>query len=202
MSRSYSLNPTAAASAGVSNYITETGKYVGRFTRAEIVKSKAGTEGVELDFVANDGRSANYLQLWTYNVDGKELPSLKALSAILACLRLRNIDAAPITVTDRDGGQRNAQGFLALTSKPIGLLLQREEYQKSNGDVGYKFNLVAPFDASSELTAGEILAKKAQPEQLAKMVSMLKDKPMQASKQRQAAPHQGGDLGMDDDIPF
>lgn len=210
MSRSYSLDPKAASQAGTSNFITETGKYKGKFTRAEIVISQQDTEGVELSFVADDGRRSDFLSLWTYNADGQALPSLKALNAIMACLRLREIQPEKIIVTDNNG-TRQANGFPQLMNKPIGVLLQREEYEKSkaNSDgspiIGFKFNLIAPFEASSELTAGEILAKKTAPEQLPKMVALLKDRPMQARKPaRTASTTSGGGSfeDMDDDIPF
>ena len=203
--RSYNLDPKSAAAAGAANYISETGKYIGTFTRAEIITSRAGTEGVEFSFTDQSGLRCDYLSLWTYNKDGEPLPSLKVLNAIMACLRLRTLDSQPISVTRHDGTTEQANGFPALTGKPIGVLLQREAYIKNNGDEGYKFNLFAPFDAATELTAGEILAKKSQPEQLAKMVAVLKDEPLQASKgggQTPAAKQGQSFDNMDDDIPF
>ena len=205
--RTYNLDPVAASQAGVSNYITETGKYKGKFTRAEIVESKQGTEGVEFTFESSEGLKADYLQLWTYNRDGKALPSLKALNAIMACLRTREMQPTQATISDAKG-TRTAQVFPMLTNKPIGVLLQREEYVKGDGGIGYKFNLVAPFEAQTELTAAEILAKKTQPEQLAKMVSMLKDKPMQNARPAKSDNgFQHGDPGAsfadaEDSIPF
>ncbi len=209
MSRSYSLDTKAAAQAGVANYINETGKYIGKFTRAEIVISRQNTEGVEFSFVSDDGLKADYLQLWTYNSKGEGLPSLKALNAIMACMKVKQIEPRQITVTGHDG-TKTVNGFPDLMNKPIGILLQREEYEKTkvddNGDplIGYKFNLIAPFEASTELTAGEILSRKTEPEQLPRMVAMLKDKPMQKRQQRPAGgglpPSSFDDMG--DDIPF
>jgi hypothetical protein len=203
--RSYNLDAKSASSAGVANYISETGKYIGTFTRAECVTSKQGTEGVEFSFTTNDGMRSDYLQLWTYNANGDALPSLKVLNAVMACLRIRTIAPAPITVTRFDGSTASAHGFPMLTGKPIGVLLQREEYEKSDGSTGYKFNFVAPFEAQTELTAGEILAQKTEPQQLERMVGMLKDKPMKSGGRQHRAPaHQsdGGVQAMDDDIPF
>ncbi len=209
MSRSYALDPKSAAQAGANTYINETGKYKGRFTRAEIVTSRQSTEGVEFSFVSDEGLRADYLTLWTYNAKGEALPSLKALNAIMACLRLRALDPASITVTDFNG-TRTASGFPALMGKPIGVVLQREEYEKTSRDqngeplIGYKFNLLAPFDAQTELMAGEILAKASAPEQLAKMLATLKDKPMQSRtmKPARSPAAAGGVEDLDSDIPF
>lgn len=201
--RAYDLDPAAAAKAGTSNYIAETGKYVGRFTTVESITSKKGTEGVEFSFVTNDGMTANYLQLWTYNTDGKQLFGFNILSAVMTCLKMKAIAPKPITVTDYNGATRHAQGFPDLCGKPIGLLLQREEYEKSDGTIGFKFNIAAPFEPVLELTAGEILKQKTAPEQLPKMLAGLKDKPMQARRVPAASgAGNGGMAGLDDDIPF
>lgn len=204
--RTYSLDPQAAAQAGVSNYITETGKYKGKFLSAEILLSQQGTEGVELSFESTDGRRANYIQLWTYNRDGKELASLKVLNAIMACLRLRELKPGTVTVETKEGS-RQVQGFPELQNKLIGVLLQKEEYTKNDGKDGYRFHIFAPFEPNTELTAGEILNRKTHPEQLAKLVALLKDRPRQ--EQRTAATASAptgsatyGNDPHDDDIPF
>lgn len=207
MSRPYQLDTSAASAAGQSNYIAETGKYIGQFVRAECVISKNHSDGVELDFVADDGRSANYLSLWTHRENGEALMSFKVLSAVMACLKLRELTPGPISYKDRDGNPQHAEGFAALCGKPIGVLLQKEEYRKRDDKIGFKFNLIAPFDAKTELTAGEILARKTSPEQLPKMVATLRDKPMAGGRPAPSG-NTGGGYGsgsagdMDDDIPF
>ena len=217
--RTYDLDPQSASSAGVSNYITETGKYKGCFTRAEIVTSRNDTEGVELSFVADDGRRSDFLQLWTYNARGEALVSLKVLNAIMACLRVRSIKPGQIAVQS-DGGAKTVSGFPDLMGKPIGLLLQREEYESTKTDdhgnrlIRFRFNIVAPFEAATELTAGEILAKQTKPEQLARIFAGLKDKPASTAKATSGPRQNGGNASggdwygsenpapPDDDIPF
>ena len=208
--RSYSLDPRAASDVGTSNFITDTGKYVGRFVRAEAKISKQQTDGIELDFVADDGRRANFLSLWTYTRDGQETYGLKVLSAILACLRLRGIQGGQIHFKDRDGRPVTGDGFPDLMGKPIGLLLQRANFTKDDGSPGYKFNIFAPFDAKSELTASEILNKAQKPEQLAGMVARLTDRAPRNATQagghsgaRDYATASGGrEPGSDDDISW
>jgi hypothetical protein len=202
--RSYDLDPNAAAKAGVSNYITETGKYKGKFTVAESIVSQQNTEGVEFAFQTNDGMTANFLQIWTYNKDGKQLSGFNVLSAIMTCLKIKNIAPISMQVTDFRGAAKTIQGFPELCNKPIGLLLQKEEYQKNDGGIGFKFNIVAPFEPNLELTAGEILKSKTSAEQLPKMIATLKDRPMQ-KRAVTVAGGTGGDAGNwtdDPDIPF
>lgn len=208
--RSYNLNPEHAKSADSGgNRITETGKYIGKFIRAEAVTSKQKTEGLEFTFVSNAGQEADFLSCWTYNVEGKELFGLKVLNALMTCMKVRSIAPSEATIEKFDNGEKKQVKttiFRDLMDKPIGLLLQREAYEKNNGAEGYKFNIVGCFEASTELTASEILDKKTTPERLGRMVASLKDKP--ASK-RSGSSHPnapgndgGADNGFSDDIPW
>lgn len=213
---SYALNTEAARTASnMGNHISESGKYVGVLTRAEAVTSKENSTGIELSFKARDGREANYITLWAHAADGRELFGLKLINALLAVLRLRGITATDGLVEKMDNGQKvkvRATIFPELLNKPIGLVLQREEYTKNNGQTGYKLNLIGPFDAQTELMAGEILDRKTTPEQLTKIVQWLADNMVRQAKPSNRNPghapqHAGnaapaGDSFYDDSIPF
>lgn len=210
MTRSYALDTDSARGAGQSgNFISETGKYKGVFTRAEAVTSKKGTEGIEFSFRADDKREAEYLTLWTYNKEGKELYGLKMLNAIMTCVGAREIKPVDGTVDKWNGNAKvptKATIFPALMGKPIGLLLQRAEYEKDDGSVGSKVEIFAPFKADTEQTAAEVLDRVVSPVMLAKMVATLHDKPIQGkrpatSPRSSEGPSAGGGFP-DDDIPF
>lgn len=209
MTRSYTLNPQAAKQAGVSSYINETGPYVGVFKRAEAVVSKQKTDGIEFTFLSDDGRTCDFLNCWTYNEDGKELYGLKMLNALMACMRVRDIAPIEGSIRDRDGNTKKTTIFPELMDKPIGVLLQREEYEKNDGSIGFKFNIVGSYEAKSGMTASEILDKATKPVLMEQMVARLKDKPMQQRREPAARPAtQAGALvgsgfdDMSDDIPF
>ena len=85
-------------------------------------------------------------------------------------------ERSTICLINGDGTQARGDVFAELIGKPIGLLLQKELTTKKDGQDSYSFNIVAPFDAESELTAGEILSRATRPEQLAKMVATLSDR--------------------------
>lgn len=197
MSRTYGLDADAAKAAGESNYITHTGKYIGTFEDAVEVKSKQNTEGIELSFVSNIGQKANFLTLWTFNEAGEAIYGYKVLQALMTCMRLRELKP------DQSG---KATTYPALLGKPIGVLLQREPYEKSDGSDGSKFNIVGCFDPSTELTAKEILERSTEPKQLASWVAQLSDRPKQARKQNGSAarssPPVGHPASFDGDIPF
>lgn len=209
MARDYNLN-TSAASQADGSYISETGKYIGVLTRAEAVTSRQGTEGVEFAFRSNAGLGADFLSLWTHNDKGEELPSFKTLNAIMTCLRVKAIKASTGKVEkyNSDTRQREIQEaviYADLMNKPIGLLLQK--VWRADKQDKYKFEIAGVFEASTELTASEILAQSKTPVKLAQMVLGLKDKEEKprgaATSSTTHAPASGGFMdSLEEDIPF
>lgn len=205
MTRTYNLDTEAARAANAGgNFINDTGKYKGVFTRAEAITAKTGTEGVEFSFKAEDGREAAYLAVYTYKKDGTALPGLKLLNAIMTCLGAREIKPVSGMVDKWDGSKKvptKADIFPALMGKPVGLLLQRAEYLKNDGTVGHKVEVFAPFKADTEQTAVEILDK-APAGGLAKLVEQLRDKPLAEGKRAAPAAASQPDDPFGDDLNF
>lgn len=206
----YSLDTDAAKQADTGNgRINETGKYVGEFTKAKKVTSNQGTEGIELSFKATNGQSADYLTVWTINKDGKQIYGFKQLMALMTCLKVRSIDAKPGEVEeyDRDANAmvtRQAEVYPALTGKPIGILLQMEEYEKKDHTVGEKASFAGFFDPQTEQVAIEIL-EKSEARVLEKLVSQLVPvKKLKGSRPAASQSHGSGDTSpaFDDSIPF
>jgi hypothetical protein len=212
MSRNYYLNTDAAKQADqMGNRITETGKYVGVIVSAEAVTSKKGSDGVELSFKDDNGATADFLTLWTHNKDGKELFSFKTLNALMTCCEVKALETAQGEVTkwDADSNSRikqKATVYPTLQGKRVGLLLQKAEYEKGDGSIGTKMEIALPFNAATERTASEVLAKAQKAEKMAQVLAILKDRPLQKRKdsapaaQGQHAP--GAGSFADDDIPF
>lgn len=207
----YDLDTTAAKEADQKNSsISESGAYTGVFTRAENVMSTKGTVGVEFSFKSDSGASADYLTLWTKNKDGKELYGYKMLMAIMTCLKVRNIKPSiqQVEKYDHDAGQRkqvNVEVFADLMNKPIGLVIQMEEYEKKDSSTAWKPSIYAAF-SSEGFTASEILNKSQKPETLDKMLATLRNKPLRhrvESSTADGVPAPTGGLDdFDDSIPF
>lgn len=174
--RSYTADPAAARQANANNYIDQSGKYIGEFTLAEAVTSRNNTEGIEFSFKNQDGQQANYLTLWTYNSNGEPLYGYKVLCAIMAVMGIQGLQPKQGTIKDANGNPRQVVAFPELHKKPIGLVLQKVLYTKNDGKDGYKFNIFAPFQASTELMAKEVLDGATQPKALAGIIASLKDK--------------------------
>jgi hypothetical protein len=197
----------------VNQSIKTSGKYVGTITRAEKLLSKKNTEGLGISFKTADGATANYLDLYTVNADGKTLPSLATVQAILCCTRTNEAAEGEITFEkwDKDAGQMikvKANGYPALMGKKIGFLLQQElSTNTTNGKDVDRVVIYAVFEADTEMTASEILDKKTQPEKLEKMLDALMARPVHdrrvAGSSAPASTSAGGTFDdFEDDIPF
>ena len=210
----YTLDTGAAKSAEtIGKYIRETGKYKGKFTRAELLISQAkGSRGIEFDFVSDDGKECT-LQIWTHSGTGEAYSGINMVNAIMTCLSLRAIQPKQMQVEkyDYDSKQKvrvNVEAFPDLMNKPIGLLLQKE-ISEYNGKDKTKMLIFAAFSHASGKTASEIIDKVAQPVAMEKLLAGLHDK--DARGKTQAAPshsaprsqhHQAPADFDDDSLPF
>lgn len=188
----YQFNAATAAEAdNISAYLDETGKYKGKFTRAEkLISSNKGTHGIGFTFEDESKRTARF-DLWTVDNTGKQLMGFKSLQAILAVLRFPagrdlKIVQAQVDRYDYETRQTNkvqAETFPDLINRPIGLVMRNTEYAKmrdgqETGETGWRLELVVPFQADTELTASEIVGNKTQPQKLASIIATLADRPL------------------------
>lgn len=194
--------------------ISQTGKYVGTIVRAEFVQSKGGTHGIEVAFTTEDKLEATST-FWTFKADGTPIFGRDKVNALMACASVKTLTPTETTIEKysfQAGGKILQPATVApeLENKPIGLLIQMEEYQKSDGTIGNKPVIVSAFNPANNLMAKEILERKTTPEALEKAYARLMkngDKKLQGQ-----APAQSGGYGstapvaqaadMDDDLPF
>lgn len=202
MSVTYELNAAGARANTLSTRIVEKGAYVGKFTLAQAVTAKSGSQGIEFSFRSDTGQTADYLTLWTHNSYGKELYGRKIIDAILTCMKVRRISTVSRQVTRRASGGATqtvmADLFPDLMDKPIGLFLVVEEYEKTDGAIGSKMVIVMPFEASTSQTASEILDNR-DATSFDGILRAIRDRPVQ-KRNRQSSP--SAPVNLDDDIPF
>jgi len=193
--------------------ITETGKYIGVITRAEKLVSQQGTKGLGLSFKANDGNTANYLDVWFAKENGDELFGIKTVNALMACLKMRKCEEGQIECEKWDKGagamtKVRAAGYPEMMGKPIGLLLQESIETDQQGKDQRRIGIYGVFQANTELTASEVLDGKTAPERLPKLLQSLMSNPVRDNRKNKgsapspSAPQPSGFGGMDDDIPF
>lgn len=194
---SFKLNTASAKQVGVNSRIDTKGAYTGVITRAEAVTSSKGTAGIEIAFRSDAGQTADYLNLWLVNSEGKELFGRKVLDALMTCLRTQTIAPQQARVKKWDS-DANAEVVAAATvypelmNKPVGLLLVAEEYEKNNGDTNWKMTIVGAFSHDG-LMPVEILDRKSQG-LLPKVVEQLRDRPLKKKPSRNSGGY-GSDYG-------
>ena len=214
------LNLNAADAKKADNFasvIRESGKYVGTITRAEKLVSKRHVEGVGFSFRTDDGATANYLDVYTMKPDGEKLRGYNLVQAVLCCTRVKSADDGRITFEKWDNDERrmvnaSADGYPALMGKRIGFVLQREIGTNANtGADTDRVNIVAVFEAGTDLMASEILDQKTKPERLENVIKMIMANPVRDTRKApgtvravsQSQPASAGSDGdWDDSIPF
>lgn len=200
----YNLDSQKAkdGSGRVSNRIDQTGAYTGIITVAKEVTAQTGTTGIELTFKAQDGREARYLTLWTKNASGGSIFGESQLHALMTCLKVKTIAAVERVIEEwdfelKEDVKRPAMVFLELMSKPIGLVLQLEEYEGRNG-LAEKMTYFTAFEATTKKLAIEILEQKPA-EALEKILHGLKDKRLKQKVETAPVAAQNFE---DSDLPF
>lgn len=202
----------------VSNILRDSGKYVGVITRAEKLLSRNNVEGLGLSIKTDDGCTASYLDVYTVRLaDGEHLRGYHLVQALLACLKLRDVEEGAIEADKWDSDARmqvrtKLQGYPALMGKRIGVFLQREiAINQNTGAETDRLNLIGVFDPQTNLTATEILGGKTEPKRIHDYEKMLERAPILdrrkgrggANAGTSSAPaSNGAKPEFDDDIPF
>jgi len=163
----YQLDAEAAKEAeqGINNRITESGEYLGIFTKAKHIVASTGSLGVEFAFKSNEEQEAKYLTVYTQSKDGKPLHGHKQLMAIMTCLGVRAAPPTDSNVMEYDfehekDMNKNVALYPDLMNKPIGLILQKELYTKSGGNDGERMCFYGFYTADTRCTAAERLENK------------------------------------------
>lgn len=214
MARDYALDTNAAKEAGQhSRRITESGLFEGKFKFAWADTNDNGTESVNLFFVSNGGQECGPIALYTHNGKGDALPSFNMLNALMTCMKVRALQAekGPVTLYDFDAKSdvtKTKDIYPALADKPIGIVIQMEEYTGRNG-IKHRPQIAGAYDPATRLTAKEILEKAPEPKLLAGVQKWLEQNPVKHERKRAAPagtpPISNGTTGgnfEDDEIPF
>ena len=198
-----------------SQYLDETGAFVVTIEAARAVQSSKGGWGVELHFVAEDGRRPRFAPcLWTLSPSGERYFGHDLLDALLYCAGLPEGHVLkPGKVRywrfDRELGQEVetiGEGYPELAGKKVGLVLQRERYTTQAGKEGSRLSIVGAFDPATRQTASE-KKEGLEPQMLASRLLRLKDKDSRSAPAlaeaagATAAPASGLD-DLSDDVPF
>jgi hypothetical protein len=214
MARAFNLDQQAARDSNTGGKrIIDTGKYKGVIVAAFYEKNEKGTESMNIMFKSDAGQEAGPLNIYTHNNQGAPLAGYKLVNAIMTCCRVKALTAvqAPVQLYDfasQSQVTKQKEIYKELTGKPIGFVLQQEEYQKQDGSIGERMIISAPFEAATELMAVEILDQRKEPEQLGKYMAWIGKNPVRRLRKQQAVANAAYaaqaplNNDFDDDIPF
>lgn len=152
----FSYDQAQAVTAGVSNYVNDSGAYGGKVLTAEwVASSQKQTKGIEFSFETDDGLKANYLTIWYQKAGGEPLSGSKMLNAIMGCCKVSNLTSKVVNYPD------GTKYFCPeLEGKALGLILQKVLYTKNDDSDGYKFEIRIPFIPQTGKTLAEQLGGK------------------------------------------
>jgi hypothetical protein len=144
----FTFDKEQATKADVGTSISTSGNYVGKIVKAVYFKKDTGSGGIEFTFESDDGRKCDYIRIYTKNKDGSPNFALAKIHALMGLLKLADLPA--VTEGDR-------YAFPVLNGKRIALQLQRREYAKADGRVGYTMECLHFCDYETHLTYRETI---------------------------------------------
>ncbi|PAV02126.1 DUF669 domain-containing protein [Arsenophonus sp. ENCA] len=144
----FAYNQEAALAAGQSAFINESGAYVVTILEAKYMTSSGGAESIEFSVESDDGKKANYLNV--YNTKKDKTPNkhgVNMIHAIMGCAGVQQLTTKMI----------NAHTHIApeFTNKRVGLVLQKTLKTKANGQETYNLDILLPFIAQTKQTLDE-----------------------------------------------
>lgn len=194
-------------------FINSTGKYKGKFTKAEALTADSGTTGISFTFESDDKRIANF-SIYIQKSNGEKLYAYKTLNSIMACLRMKSVSMPVTRKTSkydfklRKEVEYDAPLLIDLMNKPIGIVLQSCEYEKEKdrvptGGYAWKIEIKGAFEHSTEFTAAEILDRATVPAALSQIIAVLEDRPVKNKLHKKSESSNRTIIDdLNDDIPF
>lgn len=139
-----------ALSAGTSQYIEESGVYKGTIKSVEIVDSTtagSNSQSAVFSFETDNGQIASYCRLTIKKKDGSYSFGYDIFCALMGILHIKQ--ALPV--------QRDGKVFVdVVCNRKIAFGLQKEFYEKNDGSIGYKFNVLNFYHYDTLRTYSEL----------------------------------------------
>lgn len=157
-------NPELAKKADrLGESIATTGYYTGHFENVYARHTDSGAIMHGFVFKSDDELKANF-EMCTFGKDGKPTFALDMLHAGMACLKVRSAKAVNgFRKVFSNGAEMDmaCEVYPDFCNKPIGVILQRVEYEKQDMTIGYKMELKHFIDPLTKQTGGEVQGKEA-----------------------------------------
>lgn len=171
MTPMFTFNEESAKTSGAGG-ISESGAYAGTIHSA-IFTSGRDSQSAAIEFsLETDAGKANYLRVTYVGREGQPLKSGEAMiNAIMGLTRVKQLNSVE---------HQNEQGEIEhhckeLEGKPIGFVLQKVLYTKTDGSDGYRFEVRQAFGTNTRKTYKEA-SENLPSEAIDKMLETLKDR--------------------------
>ena len=149
---SIQFNGEKAMNADGAGIINEGGIYKGIITMASVFVNESGAGGMEFEFESVDGANCKFLKVYTKNRDGSENFAMGKIHSLMGLLNIgvlhttRDIND-DIIVPD-------------IMNRKIALMLQRRDYLKNDGDIGFNMQILHFLDFQTLKTYKELKENK------------------------------------------
>lgn len=174
-------------------FINESGKYIGTIESLIYYRTdkNGGSENVILNFISQNKQKARFFINTSYHGGTVNEGGIKMMSALLACLREGETGDPTLTPIKEYNPQTRQEEtvqrpcFSKLHGKNLGIVVQmvHEEGRESPSPTLYTV-----FEATTEMTASEVLRQVSQPEQLAKIMAYIINRPLLDKRKYQTPP--------------
>ena len=196
--------------------IKESGVYVGRFEMATLETYASGAQAVRFEFKTPDERKA-FFNVFVTDKLGNETFGAGIVQSLAHLFGLKEFDYVKKMVdvydyTNKSNIVKELNIFDCFLNKMVGIIVQKE-LSIYKGELKDKLNLLGFYDASTMLTANEMIQGKVEPKTVKQKIAWLEQNPVKDKRGAPPAPpappaargasqqdYQADDL--DDDIPF
>lgn len=167
----FTFNEESAKTSGAGG-ITESGAYAGVISSA-LFTSGRDSQSATMEFgLETDAGKVNYLRVSYLGRDGQPLKHGEAMiNAIMGLTRVKQLNATEVV---NDDGEAEIH-CKELEGKPIGFVLQKVFYTKTDGTDGYKYEIRQAFGSNTRKTFKEA-SENLPAEAIDKMLETLKDR--------------------------
>ena len=199
--------------------IKESGVYVGKLDMVTLETYESGSQAVRFEFKTPDERKA-FFNVFVTDKSGNETFGAGMVQSLAHLFGLKEFDYVKKMVdvydyTSKLNIVKELNVFDCFLNKMVGIIVQKE-LSIYKGELKDKLNLLGFYDASTMLTANEMIQGKVEPKTVKQKIAWLEQNPVKDKRGATPAPpappappaargasqqaYQADDL--DDDIPF
>jgi len=172
-----------ALKADTGKIVSESGVYNVTIKSAVYKENNNGVRLVEFEFETDNGEAVNFVKIYVTKRDGSEHFQVNAIHSLMGILGIKDISVQNGNIPEFE-------------NKKVKVALQKEEYNKSNGEIGFAMKILHFFHPETGQTYSEWKNGK-EAKTITRPISDIK---VGTGGEKNNSSNKGDDL--DDDLPF